>query len=381
MSSTANVYITKAEMHERIRKIPKDAGSGGVCFIFGAGASYGYTENRLTEYLPPTVTDLFDLNNKTVYDIIHKEEHAHILRQREFLLEDLANYDNDLEKYLKHLYETNNEDDTFPLLLLYLHDIYSLASSNFSDTENNYMKLIYVLSGLRGKLPWSCVSFNYDTILEQSFISSGRDRTRVFDSLEDYTDINPKILKPHGSVNFKYYYKERGSGSIKGDRDIFGFMMAGKSDLGKKGLISSPLHTNFTFYNESKEWDASASIYQRIDEYVIPMIMVPIHGTHEPQNIFFKNTLDKAQEEIKNASLVIAIGYNFGDELFAGRLRELDLSKKDLILVGTNTRADPTQHRGYKNAENIWDSKNIRVFKGMGIKDFADSIIKKPSTR
>ena len=72
--------------------------------------------------------------------------------------------------------------------------------------------------------------------------------------------------------------------------------------------------------------------------------------------------------------MIIAIGYNFGDNFFINQLSELDLSNKELILVGTtNLVKNYTDHNAYKNASKIF--KNIRVFNGDGFTDFVDAII------
>ncbi len=375
MNNTSTPFITRGELYEKLTNVAQQP-NANICFIFGAGASYGYTE-QINALRPPIVSDLFSDYNPIVKRVIQLPKHRFILNQRNFLASALSSYDNDLEKYLSFLYNRNDEDDLFTLLLLYLQDIYSLSSANIEVEQNNYHSLILQLSTLCGKSPWSCLTFNYDTILEQSYEHTGRNRARKFNNFDSYVNQNPKILKMHGSINFYFRFTEKSQSQKRTDKDIFGFMMNKKSEITNSHFVHT-LTDKPGFHNTSERKNFGSSQIEHIDTYNFPLMMVPIHGTKKPENLFFEEMINEAKKEIEKSSLVIAIGYNFGDELFMNEMKNIDLSKKDLILVGTRSlHTNPETHAGFKNALNVWKNRNIHIFKGDGFADFVKAIIKK----
>jgi hypothetical protein len=111
--------------------------------------------------------------------------------------------------------------------------------------------------------------------------------------------------------------------------------------------------------------------------YNFPLMMVPVHGTSVSKNSYFTEALKLAKKELSEASLVISIGYNFGDLAFTNSLKELDLKDKELILVGTNEGAESLvvkkeQHPAYEKASAHWGK--VRIFDGNGFTEFADSL-------
>jgi hypothetical protein len=369
------VLIGSDEMYQKFNKAA-DNPEGSICFIFGAGASFGYCDDEVDE-VPPIVTDLFDDDNLIVKKVIRKPEHDFILGHRDFLLRTLKRYDNDLEKYLSALYNKNDGDDLFSSLILYLQDIFYSASDRVNPDDNNYKNLINQLFSTRAKLPWSSISFNYDTILEQSYMLAKRDKARTFESIESYL-VNPKIIKIHGSINFRYLLTEPSKNHPKTEKDIFGLMMNGKKDIGESLKILNPaFHSSKkqVFFYQEPRIDRDG-IRRMVDFYDFPLMMIPIHGTKRSENSLFLDMLKEAREEIEKASLVIAIGYNFGDELFTNEIKGIDTSNKELILVGTKKLTlDYKNHSAYKNILNVWKKDKIRVFEGNGFTDFIEGII------
>lgn len=85
---------------------------------------------------------------------------------------------------------------------------------------------------------------------------------------------------------------------------------------------------------------------------------------------------DSGTEEIKKSDLVIAIGYNFGDRSFINKLKNIDLSGKELVLIGTQDNANKIdEYPAFQQAKQFWDTSNLRVFHGDGFKDFVEAII------
>ena len=369
MSNQDKVVISKTELYDLL--LEKSEGKENITFIFGAGASFGYTEYPHIRYVPPVVADLFNEANPTVKTVINDPRHVYVLRQRDYLIEALENFDNDLEKYLSFLYNRNDDDETFSDILIYIQDLCWLASKEIDIAENNYINLINRMCTLRGRLPWSCISFNYDTIFEKSFVAAGRDRTRHFNDSNDYLSKTPKVLKMHGSINFRYTIEELKSSPRRSERNVFSAMMREKT-LSGSSFLAQPLEAKLPeFLSGSEKWNSKKQSYEVYSAYNYPLMMIPIHNTKRPEHPFFQDILEEARREIDASSLVIAVGYNFGDELLLEQLKKIDLSNKELILVGTNTlHKDPESHRGYQNSVNNWIGARIRVFEGNGFGDF-----------
>ena len=291
-----NALIDSDEMYEKYKNASEQT-KDNICFIFGAGASNGYSSEVLP-YLPPIVADLFNDQNHIVKEVINQQKHDFILGHRSFLKKALKRYNNDLEEYLSVLYNKNDNDDLFSSLLIYLQDIFYLVSDRIEENGNNYKDLINNLFTSRGKLPWSFISFNYDTFLEQSYIFARRDQNKKFESIEDYL-IYPKIIKVHGSVNFRYTIKEMSKMPRKNDKEVFELMMNGKKDVGEGIKVISPkiksTATNKDFYVQTETFDKEG-IRRGVDNYNLPLIMIPIHGTKRSENELFIKMLKEAKK-------------------------------------------------------------------------------------
>jgi len=374
--SLPNNKITKSEIFDLFTE--KSDEEENITFIFGAGASYGYSYDQNIDYVPPIVANLFDEDNKAVFNVINRPEHQFVLGQKAYLEETLESFDNDLEKYLSFLYNKNDDDPTFSALLLYIQDLCWLAAKNIDTNSNNYKDLVNRMSTLRGKSSWTCISFNYDTILEKSIVAAGRDDSRHFNDFEDYTNKNPKVIKIHGSVNFRFLFEENISEQKKNEREIFGLMMREKkidsSHTDVRGISSDVGE----FYIRDSLWNQEKQKSVPFHAYNYPLMMIPIHNTQRSAHPFFQDALEEARREIDASSLVVVVGYNFGDELLLEQLDSIDLSNKKVVLVGTKSLyTDPDTHPCFQNAVNNLKGADIKVFEGNGFYEFVRSIIRK----
>ncbi len=360
-----NSLISKKETREKIRALTDLNSTASV--ILGAGASFGYSEGAI--HKPPIVKDLFNPNNGIVGIILDKKEHKLLKSNRQHYIEELKTYDNDLEAYLSALYHRNSKDNLFSNLVLYLQDIYWFASDNFIDEPNNYKKLINLMWELHGSNRWACISFNYDTLLEKSYIAAGRDPDgRGFDSLESYTDFNPVILKVHGGINFRYDHTQPHN---YGDEDrrlpaysLFSSMMANSSNW-KVGVASVAHLDGYVPNHYHRLYPAGQ---QELSAYDFPLMLIPVHATIETGNPFFKKMIALAVEEIKRSKLIISIGYNFGDHAFTEKLSGLNFAGKEVILV---TTVDDIQNcLASQRLKKICPLANIRIFEGDGFTEF-----------
>ena len=240
MSTNEDILISKEATKLRIESIATN--NDAACIIFGAGASFGYSEKHILK--PPTVTRLFNKSNEVVKHVIAQEEHSIIKNNSEDYTRRIKSYGNDLERYLSSLYKNRKEDKLFAQLLTYLEDIFFIASRNVVEESNNYKSLINLMLELHGSKLWSCISFNYDTILEKSYLIVDRDpEGRNFSSLRGYTGSNPVILKMHGGINFRYlFYKEFMDSDEKNHSPyvLFSKMMSDKRASDEFLIIDTP---------------------------------------------------------------------------------------------------------------------------------------------
>lgn len=369
------LLISKEDIKKKIRDISNGNGNT-VCIILGAGASFGYCNDY--SYKPPVVKNLFDEDNLIVNEIINSPEHISIKTNRQHYVDELQNYNNDLEKYLSFLYSRNNKDNLFSNLVTYLQDIYLKSSQRYISEPNNYRRLINIMWEQHGDKRWSCISFNYDTLLEKSFIESGRDPNgRSFDSFESYVNYNPVVLKMHGGVNFRYAHVKQNNYNDARIRipnyTLFSNMMSNEAKWPSGFAVvlhpnsDKPDHHREAYLGEPQE---------KFSLYDFPLMLIPIHASITPENVFFGDMINRARDEIKKSNLIISIGYNFGDKSFTDSFKNIDFSHKEIILVSTiNSVNDIQNFQGYKNLKESNQNLNIKVFNGDGFKEFVAAII------
>lgn len=355
--------LLPTETGARIRDIA-EISEKGICVVFGAGASFGYS-NDSSVATPPIVAHLFDDDNPIVHEVINTKKHAFIKGQRAHITRRLGQFNNDLEAYLTDLYKKDINNNTFSYLLLYLQDIFAVASKFVDFNDNNYQSLINILADWRGTKPWSLLSFNYDTILEQSFLDRFIPK-RQFSDKENYIGPYPKVLKIHGGVNFRYLVRKPFTDQPLTHHEVFTKMM-GEVDCNEDILVPGSETPEII---KTVNWQGGL-----VREYNFPLMMVPIHGSIDPKNSFFKSQIELAKKEMSQADLVISIGYNFGDELFINALKTGGAGNNELILVGHDPLLeDTTNHVSYLNAKKVWHDDRIHIFGDSGFRKFIEAL-------
>lgn len=383
--SVPDIFITKSQIYKKFVELEEDP--AGITFIFGAGASAGYTSDTANHLTPPTVEHILDREKNTaVARLKEKGEHDGVFDEKDHIDDWLTSRQMDLESYLGSLFKKRAENEPFVLNFLeYLNDLCALVSKNFDTSQkNNYKRLARTMYTLRGNLPWHCLSFNYDTLLEKSILSCKKDDDRNFNSFPDYQLKNPSVIKIHGSRNFTFSYVEKTKTPKKTRKEIFKLMMDGSVDeSSEQSFYRYSSEEDFSGYvglSRSTEWvkysDDEESVYSDIYHY--PLTMVPIHNTTKFECPYFKEQLEEAKKRISESKLVVVIGYNLGDDVFREHIKGLDTTSKELILVGTNSPKgiinQNITHQSYKWASEIWEGKNIKIFDGNGFGEFVNAI-------
>lgn len=267
----------------------------GVCFVFGAGASYGYVDDF--RFKPPTVKTLLEPDqNRIVQEVLEQPEHLYVKKNRNLFLSGLKRNDGDLEEYLSSLYKTDPNDKLFSQFLIYLYDIFYKTSENFSyiDSDTNcYKKLLYRMINLKRSQPWSCLSFNYDTLLEQSYLDINRDPNRKdFSSLQEYSNFNPRIIKMHGSINFRYVLVQPYQSGDEDNYSNYDFPSFTKlmEDVGALPVVFPVIPNNAPVARFKKLYKYNTETRQQdfYSELSFPFILIPTHEETEFKNSFFK---------------------------------------------------------------------------------------------
>lgn len=367
-----NPLISSGEVKKIFTKFARHSDSK-LTIILGAGASFGYSRTKNYTFQPPSVSQLLEPdNNHVVRSVIEKPEHSAIKGQRGHIKRTIKNLDDDLEAYLSDLYTNDTANDLFPRMLRYLEDIFAFASRNADLDDNHYKSLLNRTRDLRGVRKWAIITFNYDTLLEQSMqdMLSFIPR-RVFEKDSDYLGSNPKIIKIHGGVNLRYISAIPPEMNTRPSfHDIFTEMMDNKNpvknylEIMESGLSVPSFTDHRTFKDVGGRMVCN-----------FPLMMIPIHTSTRTENSFFSRQIDLAKEEVSGSELVIAIGYQFGDNAFIDSLKELDLKKSTLILVGSKHLLEETiNSKAYKEASKVWPKENIRIYDEDGFGKFVDAL-------
>ncbi len=366
-----NPIITKQDLKNKFADFARNS-ERKLSIILGAGASYGYSRDRNFIYKPPTVSELLNNQNPLVSTIIEKPEHRAIKGQRAHIERSIKSLEGDLEAYLSDLYMNDTDDDLFPGMLRYLEDIFTLVSQQADLDDNYYQTLLNRTRDLRGRKPWSILTFNYETILEQSIANLQRwVPSRLFNTDTDYLGSNPKVLKMHGGVNFRYITVPPGE-KVENitSHNVFTEMMNCTNPIEKYLELKSINSTVPSFKSHRILKDIGGTIV-----FNFPLMMIPMHTAVRNENSFFSRQIEQAKDEISQSGLVVAVGYQFGDNTFLDALKELDLKECTLVLVGTKRLVQESiESRAFKNASRVWPKDKIYIFDGDGFNEFADSL-------
>jgi hypothetical protein len=388
MSSTPTL-ISRRQVQTKL----EDSASGPVVFIFGAGAAAGYTNTENPYFKAPVVRELFERGNITVDKILAGGEHATIARRLDYINDRVQRvFKGDLESYLSDLYVNNRDSDTtFADILRYLEDIFLLASRGITFDKNHYVSLFNHISEIRRGRAFSYITFNYDTILEKSYLFADRDvvrRATGFLTMANYYDTQPVILKMHGSINYRYVVEKVSHQSDQHNPNlsysgIFNLMMGNTptENVGATrdectGLQDAKPSFKTTGARVNPR-QANPNVTENFSVYNVPLMLIPVHEKISPENNFFLSMIERARKEIEAAHVIVAIGYNFADQAFMNALADLNFSGKSIILVTSHPlpQIEMNTHRAWTNIIASWKDARVEFFEGSGFGEFVDALI------
>lgn len=181
-----------------------------ILVIIGAGASYGCASGvgalvRDPKLCPPLTKDLFKQSLiKDKYTADCPDFRSFIPELTMALREPDSNSSASLEMVLRRFQD--KADKGYTTRHRQLNDLKKYLAHFFCDVSRNYLRsgcaydtLCTYLQDTNRQAMF--VSFNYDTLLEDSIHATYRIEYR---GIEDYIQQNPVLIKPHGSWNWSY---------------------------------------------------------------------------------------------------------------------------------------------------------------------------------
>ncbi len=299
--------------------------------ILGAGASYNYSFTESPGKLP-LAKDLFNYP-----DIITGFPGVESLSSQILLAKDIETYfQNQWEKTI-NFYNPILHNKLIDVHF-YLHFLFQKLSSNPDYRTSNYMGVFQALRDhlieMGDEEKALLVSFNYDTILEQSLTRAFNYR---YDSLDDYIDIEQKkfaLFKPHGSWNWIRQFNTEFINGLQLKNPGVAFSMSKliyerKMPLGTflSGLsneVSILDKTSFSYY-----YPHLLIPYKTKDSFLLP----------ESHLLLLDHFLDQIEK-------IIIIGWKGAEEKFKNLLKQKLGNKK--IIVTCITAKDPTIEKELK---------------------------------
>lgn len=285
--------------------------------VLGAGASHNYSHYGT----PPPLTNHLVDSEFLDLDIVKKYTEAASLFSEiaPQVIEQKKSFEEVLTLIKKDLGHHAHRRQQFVALQFYLKDYFEKLSGNFQNI-NNYRTLISKIHDYSNGQ--AClVTFNYDTLLEQSI---GYDR---FDSLRSYIDTSPHVVKLHGSHDWVYIGQKN---SLTVDEEYFPI----KSSF-------DYLKTNPDYLDNIRERGANpfhirelsrSSEYGKVIQF--PAIAVPVT---DKQNFLCPiNHIELLRRNLGQTDRLLVIGWKAGDSDFTQFIKDY-LNPKALLTVVSGT--------------------------------------------
>lgn len=338
-------------------------------FVFGAGASQAaqnqqtYTENHPDR--SPLVNELFDVKYQTQivdgmnFDINECREAA----ARGSLEQWLTERWNAIGQ-IKTDQKRKAEKSWFGNINLYVWNVLNRVSQTYPAAQG-YTPLLKKLYD--NDEEYGLISFNYDTLLDQSYEDVYRNS---LSSIENYLSAN--IIKLHGSVNWFLgartndrsfpHSRHQGDMSVR-IRAIAENMYNGDPIGLDKVEILDPKHSSLGSI-------ATIMNYYINQGYFYPLLFMPLTGkAYETVYDFNDVIIAKAEELFRSADEVFLVGYSATDNLIHGLLKQVKKGTT-LHVIGRN----PERVRAIANSTLSMNTNLVEGnVNGIGFVDFVNN--------
>ena len=335
--------------------------------ILGAGASHNYSFSK-DIINPPLAKDLFDDQYKSL-----KAQHPGVesLSPQLFQAKDIEQY---FQIQWDKIIATHN-----PVLLnkivdvqFYLHALFEKVSSNIDIGRNNYVSFFQTLNDYLIQLGDNqkalIVSFNYDTILEQSL---ARALYSPFNSLDDYIDVNNRrmlVFKPHGSWNWVKFFKPEFIDSLNLEKN--------RSYIMNKLAFERKITLATIQRNLEDEPLILPSAYSK---YYFPHLLIPYKKKDE--FVMPKTHSILLEQLIRQVNKIIVIGWKGTEEKFKNLLKRTLSNKKVSVIYATlkdksieNELKEVLPSASFSEFDPSGDSKNTFTELNEYLQEFPNSV-------
>lgn len=325
--------------------------------IFGAGASHGYSPYGNP---PPLTDDLVDPRFLDS-DMIRSKKYRHEVAS---LLSEIApqvvgknkTFEDALTSIKKEMGHHSHRTDQLVGLQFYLKDYFEKISGSFQDI-NHYRTLLSKISDYNGGQ--AClVTFNYDTLLEQSI---GRER---FKSMRSYIDANPCVIKLHGSHDWAHIAKKNMviDTEFSQIKDSVDFLKSDPNYIDR--VRSKPSIGNNVFHK-----DEIAKSGEGNNIFVLPAIAIPLFEKRDflcPIQHF-----DALWKNIAQADRVLVIGWKAGDTNLIDAMRSY--LKENTALTVVSQKIETAKEIAHKLFSEVGKFSSDYKYFGGGFAEFAPS--------
>lgn len=277
--------------------------------IIGAGASYDYSFSQ-DVIRPPLTKDLFE--NK-YSDIISEFSGVESLASQILQAKDIENY---FQQQWTKIEKNYNPILLYKLINVqyYLHNLFYKFSNGIDFRRNNYIGFFQALEDSlisKGNDEKALiVSFNYDTILEQSL---SRALHYNFQSFDDYINVNNNrftLFKPHGSWNWVNKLSNNFLSEIGVDRNSP--IVSISKVLYEKKISLGKMHNSL---------GSETMIISRADvDYYFPQLLIPFKS--KDSFVMPDSHLLFLEGFLSHVDKIIIIGWKGAEEKFKALLKK-----------------------------------------------------------
>lgn len=339
-------------MHFKERKFYKYPDQRDVVFVFGAGASYAagvplqsqifhiifsndlteIKESEIGQFVLEFIKDQFVVNiDKGIYPALETIFGFldYFIKQGEHLN---TKYTNNRIHYIKDG------------LIKIIHYVISSKTDNRSKAYNNFWKSV-----CKYNKNISVLTLNYDTLLEESFDFMYPDNGYI-----DYCLHLMNYDEPEGMDPFNWWVNPREPIPVREGNSVPIKIMKAHGSLNWKyckccnQILLTPWNTeinlskgNFLKYKRPNCADNSKKAYDYlcpIDGTKFDTLILPPSHVKELSNPIISQIFTEALREIRSSKKVVFIGYSFPDAdiHFKALFKKANISEKDVIVVDVN---------------------------------------------
>lgn len=330
--------------------------------IFGAGASYDYSQEGNGKKISPLTRDLVEMDFSDA-DLLDKYEGVGDLLGE--IATSVRKGEKSFEGALREIEERDKSEATqkqFIAMEFYLQSLFGQISDptrpriGIHEEErrrmhrmNNYRTLLNrINNNSNGR---ACVvSFNYDTLFEDSLPENIRP-TRI----HDYISKDIKIIKPHGSHDWIYINRIS-------HRDFSQFGAENEFEWCCKELTFLPkMKKEAPPYHKREVEERKSRSKELVSQY--PAIAIPLEG--KDNHICPKEHIDEFKKTLPDVDRVLIIGWRAADPLVLDILAESlpEMGYKVLIVSETKDGAEEIAGR-VKEKLKIVDDNYIEAYGG-----------------